>query len=378
MKTFKELGLNENIIMGLEKQGITIPTEIQALAIPEALQNKDVIGEAHTGSGKTLAFVAPLFQKINIDKREMQALILAPTHELVMQIDAQIKLLATTSQMPVTSLSIIGDVNIDKQIKKLKDTKPHIIVGSTGRVLDLIKKKKKITAHTIKTIVIDEADNLLDNTSSAMVKDVIKTTMKDRQLMIFSATVNGNTLTTAKELMKDPVIFKNENEISLNPNIEHMYIEVDPREKFETLRKLIAATNPEKALVFVNKGYEINKVSEKLNFHNKKTFAIHKGVSKEQRQNALESFRLGKINILVSSDISARGLDIQDVTHIINLDFPSNSREYLHRAGRTARGNNKGCTISLVTSKEKINIKIYEKEFGIKINKKILSHGNLQ
>ncbi|WP_294355353.1 DEAD/DEAH box helicase [uncultured Clostridium sp.] len=377
MKSFKELGLDEKIIKGLNEQGITNPTEIQSLVIPEALNNKDVIGESFTGSGKTLSFVAPLFSKIDTTKKEMQALILAPTHELVMQIDAQVKLLAKNSEIPVTSLSIIGDVNIDKQIKKLKDIKPHIIVGSTGRVLDLIKKKKKITAHTIKTIVIDEADNLLDNTSSAMVKDVIKTTMKDRQLMVFSATINENTLKTAKELMKNPVIFKSTEKASLNPNIEHMYIEVDPRDKFETLRKLIAATNPEKALVFVNKGYEVNMIANKLNFHNKATFAMHKGISKEQRQNALESFRRGKINILISSDVSARGLDIQGITHVINLDFPTNSNEYLHRAGRTARGTNSGYTISLVTSKEKAGIRVYEREFNIKIQKKKLSYGEL-
>lgn len=377
MKSFKELGLNAQLISGLEKQNITEPTKIQELVIPEATQNKDIIGESCTGSGKTLAFLLPIFEKIDTSKREMQALILAPTHELVMQIEDQIKLLAKNSEIPVTSLGIIGDVNIDKQIKKLKEVKPHIIVGSTGRVLDLIKKKKKITAHTIKTIVIDEADNLLDNTSAAMVKDVIKTTMRDRQLMVFSATINGKTLNTAKELMKDPVILTNNEKQSLNPNIEHLYIEVDPRDKFETLRKLIAATNPKKALVFVNKGYEINIIKDKLNFHNKSCFAIHKGISKEQRQNALESFRRGKINILVSSDISARGLDIDDITHVINLDFPKTANEYLHRAGRTARGNHKGCAISLVSNKEKAAIRIYEREFGIKINKKKLSYGEL-
>ena len=377
MKTFKELGLNDNIIEGLKIQGIEMPTEIQELCIPEVLNNKDVIGEAHTGSGKTLAFVAPIFQKIDTSKREMQVLILAPTHELVMQIEAQIKLLAENSKIPVTSLSIIGDVNIDKQIKKLKDIKPHIIVGSTGRVLDLIKKKR-IAAHTIKTIVLDEADNLLDNTSSEMVKDLVKKTMRDRELMIFSATVNEKTLKAASELMNDPVIFKSEGKVSLNPNIEHYYIEVEPRDKFETLRKLIAATNPEKALVFVNKGYEINMIADKLNFNNKATFAIHKGLSKEQRQNALESFRTGKINILVSSDISARGLDIQGITHIINLDFPTNANEYLHRAGRTARGTKTGCTISLATKRDLPTLRLYEREFKINILEKHLSFGELR
>lgn len=177
--------------------------------------------------------------------------------------------------------------------------------------------------------------------------------------------------------MKEPVLFKSEAKISLNPNIDHMYIEVDPRQKVENLRKLLAATEPEKAIVFVNKSYDTNLVAEKLDYHGKAVFAMHNKLSKEQRQNALESFRNGKINILVSSDMSARGLDIQGVTHIINLDFPKNSEEYLHRAGRTARGTNSGYCISLVTSKEKGAIRIYERDFKITIKKKSLSHGKL-
>ena len=376
MNNFKELNLNENIISGLGKQGITIPTEIQAISIPEILNNRDVIGEAHTGSGKTLAFLAPLFEKIDTSKKELQVLILAPTRELVMQIEKQCKLLATNSELPVTALSIIGDVNMDKQVKKLKEIKPNIIVGSPGRVRDLILKKK-IKAHTIKTIVLDEGDNLLDNTHAKTVGDIIKTTMRDRQLLIFSATVSGKALEIAKGLMKDPVIFKNEKKASLNPNIEHMYIEVDERDKPEVLRKLIAAVEPEKAIVFINRGYDVEMIADKLNYHHKNAFAMRKRITKEQRQQALESFRNGKINILVSSDISARGLDITDITHIINLDFPANANEYLHRAGRTARGSASGTTISLVTSKDFRALKMYGREFNIDIKEKELSHGEL-
>ena len=193
IKTFNELDLNLNIIEGLKKQNITEPTLIQQLSIPKALENKDIIGEAHTGSGKTLAYLIPLFHKINTEKREMQAIILAPTHELVMQIESQIKLLNTNSETNVTSLTIMGESNIEKQIKKLKDIKPHIIVGSPGRILDLIRKKK-ITAHTIKTIVIDEADSLLRNNRTSVIKDIIKTTMRDRQLMFFSASISSEAL----------------------------------------------------------------------------------------------------------------------------------------------------------------------------------------
>lgn len=376
MKSFKELHLEQNLINGLLKQNIETPTEIQELAIPEILENKDIIGEAHTGSGKTLAFLAPLFQKIDSKKKEAQVLVLAPTRELVMQIDAQAKLLAANSQSEIKSVSIIGDVNMDKQIKKLKEVKPQIIVGSPGRVIDLIRKKK-IKAHTIKTLVLDEGDTLIDNTSFVTIKDIIKSLMRDTQILIFSATISKKAFETSKTFLKNPSILKSKNNITLNPNIEHMYIKVDPRDKVETLRKLLAAVNPEKALVFINHGYDINEVTEKLKYHNREAFGMHKKITKEQRQQALQKFRSGKINILVSSDISARGLDIEGITHIINLDFPKNTNEYLHRAGRTARGNASGTTISLVTEKEFPAIRVYEREFGIKIGKKHLSHGEL-
>lgn len=376
MKTFQELNISDNIIKGLEKQSITTPTEIQSLTIPEILNNKDVIGEAHTGSGKTLAFLAPIFQKIDTNVQGVQALILAPTRELVMQIERQSKLLTQNSEIKVASTPIMGDVNMDKQIKKLKEVKPNIIIGTPGRVLDLIKKKK-IKAHTIKTIVLDEGDNLLDNTHLRTVQDIIKSTMRDRQLLVFSATVSAKAMDILNELMNEPVVFKNEAKASLNPNIEHMYIEVEERDKPEVLRKLVAAENPSKTLVFINRGFNVELIADKLNYHHKNAFAMHKRITKEQRQQALEKFRDGKIDILVSSDISARGLDIPDISHIVNLDFPTNANEYLHRAGRTARANNTGVTISLVTNKELRNLKQYEKQFKIKFKKKQLSHGEL-
>ena len=376
MNTFQDLNLSNNIIEGLKKQSIDTPTEIQALTIPEILLNKDVIGEAHTGSGKTLAFLAPLFEKIDKNTQGVQVLILAPTRELVMQIEKQCKLLAQNSNINISSTPIIGDVNMDKQIKKLKETKPSIVIGTPGRVLDLIKKKK-IKAHTIKTIVLDEGDNLLDNTHLRTVQDIIKSTMRDRQLLVFSATISPKAMDILKDLMKEPVIFKNKEKISLNPNIEHIYIEVEERDKPEVLRKLVAAEDPSKTLVFINRGFNVELIADKLNYHHKNAFAMHKRITKEQRQQALEKFRNGSIDILVSSDISARGLDIPNISHIINLDFPINANEYLHRAGRTARGNNKGITVSLVTPKELRNLKQYEKQFKIKFKKMELSHGKL-
>ncbi|MEF9951494.1 MAG: DEAD/DEAH box helicase [Clostridium sp.] len=375
MKTFKELGLNDYIVKCLNDNGITEPKMIQELSIEHILEGKDLIGKSHTGSGKTLAYVCPIVQSLDTSKRQMQTLILAPTHELVMQILSVVKTFSS-EEFPLTSLGVIGDVNIEKQIKKIKDTKPHIIVGTPGRVLDLIKKKK-ITAHTLKTIVIDEGDNLLDNTNTSVVKDIVKCAMRDTQILIFSATMTGKALNNAEVFLKDPITVGSEEKGCLNPNIEHMYIEVDNRDKAEKVRKLISAINPERALVFVNKGLEVDLVTEKLNFHNIPSLSIHKKVTKEQRQKAMDSIRNGKIKVLVSSDISARGLDIPDITHVINLDFPRDAGEYLHRAGRTARGDKSGCTISLVTEREKAAIRMYEREFKIEIVEKNLSYGKL-
>ncbi len=364
-KTFSELGLNENLIEGLKRSNITEPTDIQIKAIPLALENKDIIGESQTGSGKTLAYLLPLFQRIDSSKREMQAIILAPTHELVMQIDKEIKLLADNSKVPLTSLAVIGDVNIKRQVEKLRD-KPHIIVGSTIRILELIKMKK-ISAHTVKTIVIDEGDRMLDDKNLAPVKDVIKTTLRDRQLMVFSATIGEKTLSTANSLMKEPEFIRVEEKLQVNPDIDHMYVVVEQRDKIEMLRKLVAAAKPKKAIVFINKSDETEITTMKLQHHNLKAYGIHGSATKEERKKAMEDFRSGKLQLLVASDIAARGLDIKDVTHIFNLDLPDQPKDYLHRVGRTGRAGKQGTAISIVTEKEISEIKRYERNFDISI-----------
>lgn len=372
--SFEALGLNASIVEGLIKQNITTPTAIQTQAVPVILSHQDVIAQSHTGSGKTLAFVAPLFQKVDTSKREMQVLILAPTHELVMQIDQQIKLLATNSGEAVTSTTIIGGANIEKQIKKLKDTKPHFIVGTPGRILELIKKKK-ITAHTIKTIVLDEADSLLDNTNTKTIQDIIKTTLRDRQLCLFSASISENTSALAQSMMKEPVIIKASDEVEMNPNIQHYYLKGDRRDKFELLRKLIVAEEPTRALIFVNQNDSMQEIAEKLNFHKKETFMMRGNIKKEERKRALDAFRNGSIRLLISTDLTARGLDIPEVTHVIHLDCPANPNEYLHRAGRTARGYQSGKSICIITEKELSTLKKYQKKFKITFNEMTVSHG---
>lgn len=376
MTTFNELNLNINTIDGLKKQDINEPTEVQTLAIPKILEHKDLLVNAQTGSGKTLAYLLPMFEKIDSTKRETQVLVLAPTHELVMQIVEQAKILSTNSNMDVTAFSLIGEVNIQKQIKNIKAIKPHIVVGTCGRVLDLIQQKK-LKAHNIKTIILDEVDSLLSGNNVSTVKSIIKTTLRDRQVLGFSASLNDNTIDICNSIMKEPQIIKTKSELVINPNIDHMYLYGEQREKFALLRKSIAATNPKRAIIFVNDEDSIEIITSKLNHHDYKAVGIFGKMAKEDRKNALNAFKIGKAKILVSTDLSARGLDIVDITHVFNLDFPKSKNEYIHRSGRTARGNRKGDTISIVTSQNLATIRDYKREFNISIKAKELKEGKL-
>ena len=241
MKNFLELNIKDTIVEALAKQNINEPTPIQGEAIPKILENLDVILESETGSGKTLAYLLPLIEKVNYEKRENQFLILVPTHELALQVNEVLNKMADLSLEPIKSIVIMGDVNIKRQVEKLRD-KPQFVIGSPGRILELIKLKK-ISAHTVKTIVIDECDKLLDENNIDMVKNVIKTTLKDRQIILASATVGDEIKSISNEIMKTPEVINCTREVKVNPNITHQYIVCDKRDKILILRKLMASIN---------------------------------------------------------------------------------------------------------------------------------------
>lgn len=374
MKTFDKLGINEKLIKGLEKEKITDPTKVQSLTIEKIIENKDLLVNSETGSGKTLAYLLPMFEKINTEKKDPQVLVLAPTHELVMQIANEAKLLAENSGINVNTFAVIGEVNIQKQIKNIKTIKPHIVVGTAGRLLDLIQQKK-LKVHEVKTIILDEVDSLITRKGEAIVEKIIKTTLRDRQLLGFTASLDEKAESFCDYMMKDMEIIRANDETTINPNISHMYIYGERREKFTNLRKAISAANAKRAIVFVNDENSIEVINEKLNHHKYKSVCISGKMSKEDRKNAMTSFRNGKVNILVSSDLSARGLDIPDVSHIFNLDFPLSKNEYLHRCGRSARGNKKGTAISIITNQNLGTIKDYKRQFKIDMRAVELKEG---
>lgn len=371
----RKIDIDQSIAQALEKEDIFKPTKVQEMVIPLASENKDLLVQSETGSGKTFAYLIPLFKKIDRDKKEMQAVVLAPTHELVIQVQKQAEILTEGSEIKINSTVILGNVNIQRQIDKLKE-KPQLIIGSPGRILELIKKKK-INAQTIKTIVIDEADRLMDINNYQLIKDIVKATQKDRQLMLFSASITKDTENKAKELMNDPFFVKSKNAAEVPDTIEHFYFQVELRDKIETLRKVIRIVNPKKAIVFIGEREEADVCAFKLSYHKLVAQALHGQQDKMERKKTMEDFKKGSVHILVASDLAARGLDIKDVTHVFNLNIPRVSKDYLHRAGRTGRKGLKGTCISIVTEREKEYIKMYEKELKIKVLPKGMFKGKI-
>lgn len=373
--TFDKLNLNKDMVEALKNLKITEATEVQEKSIPLALEGKNILAQSETGTGKTLAYLLPLIEKLQKDKKEMQAIILAPTYELCMQIHNTILELKKESGVSITSTQLIGSANIARQIEKLKD-KPNILVGSAGRVLELIRKKK-ITAVTIKTIVLDEVDKLLDNKNIPLIKEIVKNTQKVDQFLMFSATINNSSLQLSKELVEDLEVIRVKGSNKVNEDITHNYIMVEERKKVEYLRKLIHAARPKRAIVFISNSFNVDQTLEKLKFHKINAATIHGDIDKDERKNALESFRKGKIQVLVASDVAARGLDIKGVTHVINLDTPRDPKNYLHRVGRVGRAGEKGEAYSLVDNRDLNNIRVYEKDLNLKFNRKYVYMGKV-
>ncbi|MEG2669548.1 MAG: DEAD/DEAH box helicase, partial [Oscillospiraceae bacterium] len=314
---FEELGYDKRIIDGLKKESIINPTKVQEVTTKKILENKNLVVQSETGSGKTLAYLLPMFEKLKQEPKGMSVLVLVPTHELAMQVHKQVSTLSLNSGIKIKSTPILGNVNIKRQIEQLRE-KPQIVIGTTGRILELIKKKK-ITAHTIKTVVIDEADKLLDTNNIDGTKAVIKCCMRDTQVIMFSASIPENMEKQISEVGKDPEFVKTNETISIPENIEHVYIVTERRDKLVMLRKLISALEPEKAMIFINKFEDIDEATEKLRYHHYDVECISGSNIKSDRKRAIEEFRNGKLKYLIATDIAARGLHFDNVDVVVHI-----------------------------------------------------------
>jgi ATP-dependent RNA helicase DeaD len=373
--TFSDLGIKPELVKALTKINILSPMAVQTKAIPKLLLgNIDAYIGSETGSGKTLAYLLPILNKIETSGNALQIVIVAPTHELVLQIHQQIVDLSQFSGLGFRSLALIGSVSVNRQKEKLKK-KPHIVVGSPGRLIELIKIKK-LKIHQTEVLVIDEMDRLLDGAMAESVEVLLHALPRDIHQIFVSAAISKKTLEKAKEMAPDvEKISAFQNLVS--SDITHLYFEVEDRKKSDLLRKIIHATGSKKVIVFTHLIDSAEVLTKKLKHHHIEAVEFHRECSKKERQLALSSFKSGKAQVLVSSDASARGLDIEGVTHVINLDPPSQGFAYVHRVGRTGRAGANGTAITLIAKNEMRLIKLYQKSLKIKINQANLKGGKI-
>ena len=376
LTTFLDLGISEELNAKLQENNLTTPTAVQSKVIPEILQNKSLLFQSETGTGKTLAFLLPILQNIKEDEKSVQAIILSPTHELSSQIKSEIQKISNYKTM-----LCIGGTPLKRQIETLKE-KPKVIIGSPVRIKELIFLKK-IKTNSVRTIVFDEIDRLIEPEIRDDTVDLLKLLNSDVQLIGCSATVKPN----VKKIFETALSSMRENsqieyielplEDILQKRITHWAIYAEQRNKIDTLRSLINAIKPEKLLIFTAKTDQVANITQKLQFKKIDCVGLHSKTDKIQRKTIIDRFKSGKTKILITSDLAARGLDIQGVTHIVQMDLPSNDDFFIHRAGRTGRAGNTGINIVIGDGYEMKKYSNLEKKLKLVVYPKVLHSGKV-
>lgn len=368
LKTFNEFGLEPKVLRAITEMGFEEATPIQEKTIPLALEGKDLIGQAQTGTGKTAAFGVPLIHKIDVAEDRIVALIMCPTRELAIQVAEEISKLGRFKG--IRSLPIYGGQDIVKQIRALKK-RPQIIIGTPGRLLDHINRKT-IKLDDVQTVILDEADEMLDMGFMEDIQSILKMVPEDRHTMLFSATMPTNIQKLAQQFLNNPehvsVIPK---QVSA-PLIQQSYIEVQEKLKFDALCRLIDMEAPELAIVFGRTKRRVDELAEALQKRGYSGEGLHGDLSQNQRDNVMRKFRDGSIDVLVATDVAARGLDVSGVTHVINFDLPQDPESYVHRIGRTGRAGKEGTSYTFVTPREIDHLHFIERVTRHRITKRQL------
>ncbi len=344
IENFEDLPLTPEVMKGIEELGFSNLFPIQAQAIIPLLEGKDVIGQAQTGTGKTAAFGIPMVERVNPKIKKVQGLVLAPTRELAIQVAERISRFGRYSMLKV--LPVYGGESIQKQIRAL-ERGVHIVVGTPGRVIDHLKRRTLNLAST-RIVVLDEADRMLDMGFIDDINYILSKVPADRQLSLFSATIDESVMNVCHRYMKNPEkILVSKDEIALT-QLNQYYAVVNRWNKLEFLLNILKRNNMGKAIIFCNTRRGTDWLTHKLNRSGYDARALHGGFTQAQRERVTSSFRNGNLKLLVATDVAARGLDIQGITHIINYDVPLDALVYFHRIGRTARMGNDGTAITLV------------------------------
>lgn len=356
MTTFYEFELHHSVVRALTEMGLEKATPIQEQTIPIALQRKDVIGQAQTGTGKTAAFGIPLIERLDPEEEKIQGVVLTPTRELAVQVAGELNKIARFKKIRV--LPIYGGQDMNRQIRELKK-KPHVIVATPGRFMDHMRRKT-IRLHSIDMVVLDEADEMLNMGFIDDIKTILNEVPEERQTLLFSATMPKPIQEIAGNFMKDPDIIKVKAKEVTVSSITQQCIKVIEREKFGVLCRLLDIDMPELAIIFGRTKRRVDELSEALNKLGYGAEGIHGDLNQAKRDSVLRRFKEGKINVLVATDVAARGLDISGVTHVYNFDVPHDPESYVHRIGRTGRAGKTGLAITFVTPGEVEHIKTIE------------------
>ena len=373
MSKFKEIGVAKDLCKGINEMGFINPTEVQEQSIPFLLlENRDLISLAQTGTGKTAAFGLPVIQKTELKNKYVQSIILCPTRELCIQI---CKDLETYSKYVsgIKILAVYGGANIDTQIKSLNKG-VHIVVGTPGRTKDLIKRKV-LKLELVNKVVLDEADEMLSMGFKDDLDFILERTRDDRQTMLFSATISKEVKSISKRYMSDAKEISVSKINSGAKNIEHHIYNVSSRNKYEALKR-IADFNPNiYGIVFCRTKRHTKDIANKFMAEGYNADAIHGDLSQNQRDEVMQRFRNKSLQILIATDVAARGLDVDDITHVINYSLPDDPEVYIHRSGRTARAGKSGISIAISNESERRKIKSIEKKGGIKFENKDVPTG---
>lgn len=363
MLTFQELGLSPQVLQAVNEMGFEETTPIQQQAIPVALQGKDLIGQAQTGTGKTAAFGIPMVERFDVEQEKIQGLVVTPTRELAIQVAEEIYKIGQFKG--IRALPIYGGQNIDRQIKALKK-RPHIIVGTPGRLLDHIRRKT-IRLQQIKVVVLDEADEMLNMGFIEDIEKILQETPAGRQTLLFSATMPKSLQSVTQRFMQEPETIGVKSKELTVPSTEQYYMEVFDNKKFNVLCRLLDIQSPELAIVFVRTKRRVDEIAEALKKRGYSAERIHGDLSQAMRDYVMHSFREGIIDTLVATDVAARGLDISGVTHVYNFDIPQDPESYVHRVGRTGRIGHSGQAITFVTPRELHLLNVIESLIRMKI-----------
>jgi ATP-dependent RNA helicase DeaD len=366
MTTFKSLGLNAELLKAVEKLGFETPTDVQDKVIPILLeQDTDLVALAQTGTGKTAAFGFPMLQRIDSTNRRTQGLILSPTRELCIQITNDMVEYGKAIK-GVNVVAIYGGANIQEQANKIKRG-AQIVVATPGRLKDMIKRRL-VDISAIKYCVLDEADEMLNMGFYEDIKDILTHTPNDKNSWLFSATMPPEVNRIAKKFMNNPQEITVGTKNSSAKNIEHQYFIVPGRERYAALRAVVSMNTDIFGVVFCRTKIETQKVADKLIQDGYKAAAIHGDLSQNQRDIVMQSFRKKRIQLLVATDVAARGIDVDDITHVINYQLPDETEVYTHRSGRTGRAGKKGTSIIFVTKSDRRKIKSIENKLQTKLS----------